>query len=130
MGMSLEVVNSLVIAMVAAMVVGTQLYGTDGVSLPLWLIAAGMAASLLALSVTALLVHFFGDDASDSKLSWLLRIGYGSSTVFFLVFAYIVTSILHFDSAVCVCLCGCGVRVHVWWRATTLSFPCRPSAAS
>jgi Na+/H+-translocating membrane pyrophosphatase len=101
MGVSLDLVNSLVIAMVACMIVGTELYGSDGVSLPLWLVAAGLASCLIALAFTALIVNLCGERASHGKVVWLMRAGYCATTVLFLSLSSAATSILHFDSEVC-----------------------------
>ena len=95
-----DLLNSLVVASVAVMIIGTKMFGSDGVSLPLWLVTAGMTASLLSLSLTAIIVHVFGGNAGREKLLWLLRVGYYSASLLFLVFAYFITSLLHFDHEV------------------------------
>lgn len=126
MGVSVELLNDLVIALVAAMVVGTELYGSDGVSLPLWLTACGMAACVAAMSLTATLVHWFGEGASEAKMMWLLRIGYAASSITFLVFSHIATLALHFDVEVrahshCVCCSvGCAAQYSVCALITRL----------
>ena len=73
--------NSLVVASVAVMIIGTKMFGSDGVSLPLWLVTAGMTASLLSLSLTAIIVHVFGGNAGREKLLWLVRVGYYSASL-------------------------------------------------
>ena len=77
----MDLLNSLVVASVAVMIIGTEMFGSDGVSLPLWLVTAGMTASLLSLSLTAIIVHVFGGNAGREKRLWLLRVGYYSASL-------------------------------------------------
>jgi Na+/H+-translocating membrane pyrophosphatase len=60
MGVSMDLVDSMVAAVVSAIVVGTSLYGNDGLALPLWLMAGGMLASLLSMSAVLIILRCCG----------------------------------------------------------------------
>ena len=112
MGSTSDLANSAVIALVAAFVVGTKLYGDDGIALPLYLMASGLFSSIIAFSFIALILHlsvtdtdkefasinsfnaFFsivsGGSISEIKILRILRLGYVIGTGLFLLIAYFV----------------------------------------
>ena len=122
MGSTADLSNSSIIALVAAFVIGTELYGQDGIALPLYLTTIGVFSSLFALSLVALLLRYAAstnqieaehdsvlaaiaaESAKESKILSILRSGYVLGTIMYLVLSYEATMILHFQNNMYYCV--------------------------
>jgi K(+)-stimulated pyrophosphate-energized sodium pump len=63
MGVSSEMTDSMLMALLASLIIGMSLYGEDGIALPFWLLAAGIISSIIGMLVVSIGMWKFGEGA-------------------------------------------------------------------
>jgi len=85
-------------------VIGTSLFGEDGLALPFWLAGAGNVASLMGMLLLAVLVHYWAQDTNPAIIVNCVRVARYATSLFFLLLARVACNYLLFEDSVYICV--------------------------